>query len=87
MMRQLEFNFRAHFANDFSVAIQIHFAFFLTSLKWLLQNFVHATTAVLSWHVQTFVEMWWTVIELQQYEFFMEFSLRAKTSYEISGPW
>ena len=44
------------FTNEFSIAIQIRwkFRFSLTSalILWSLQNFVHGTTAVLSWHVQ-----------------------------------
>ena len=29
-------------------------------------NFVHGTTAVLSWHVQKFVAIWWPTTELKQ---------------------
>ena len=49
----------AHFTNDFSIIIKIwwkfHSALIQVEVKWLLQNFAHATTAVLSWHVQHFV--------------------------------
>ena len=49
----------ARFTNGFSIAIQIRwkFRFTITSilLQWSLQNFVHGTTAVLSWHVQKIV--------------------------------
>ena len=47
------------FTNDFSIAIKIRWIFRFTLIsiliQWSLQNFVHGTTAVLSWHVQTFV--------------------------------
>ena len=70
------------FTNGFSIAIQIRwkFRFTLTSIliQWLLQNFVHGTTAVLSWHVQNFVAIWWPATELWQGEISIEFELRAK---------
>ena len=47
-------------------------------IQWSLQNFVHGTTAVLSWHVQKFVAIWWSATELQQGEVFIELELRAK---------
>ena len=44
------------FTNSFSIAIQIRWKFRFTLIsiliQWSLQNFVHDTTAVLSWHVQ-----------------------------------
>ena len=47
------------FTNGFSIAIQIRWKFRITLIliliQWSLQNFVHGTTAVLSWHVQKFV--------------------------------
>ena len=70
------------FNNVFSIAIQIRWklCFTLTSIliQWSLQNFVHGTTAVLSWHVQKFVAIGWPVTELQQDEVSIEFELRAK---------
>ena len=33
-------------------------------MKWLLWNFAHGMTALLSWHVQTFVAIWWNGITL-----------------------
>ena len=70
------------FTNGFSIAIQIRwkFRFTLTStpLPWSLQNFVHGTTAVLSWHVQKFVAIWWPATELWQGEVSIVFELRAK---------
>ena len=45
----------ARFTNGFSITIKIRwkFCFTLTPIltQWSLQNFVHGTTAVLSWHV------------------------------------
>ena len=45
-----------HSTNGFSIAIQIRWKFRFTlisiQIQWLLQNFVHGTTAVLSLHVQ-----------------------------------
>ena len=71
-----------HFTNVFSIAIQIwwKFHFTLTSIliQWSLQNFVHGTTSVLSWHVQKFVGIWWPAKKLQQGEFSVEFELQTK---------
>ena len=76
-----------HFTNGFSIAIQIRwkFRFTLSSIiiRWSLQNFVHGTTAVLSWHVQKFVAIWLPATELQQGEVSIEFELRAISS---NGP-
>ena len=73
---------RARFTNGFSIAIQIRwkFRFTLTSIliQWSLQNFVHGTTAVLSWHRQKFVAIWWQATELWQDEVSIEFELRGK---------
>ena len=70
------------FTNGFSIAIEIRwklrFVLISIPIQWLLQNFVHDTTAVLSWHVQKFVAIWWPVTELQQGEVSIEFELRAK---------
>ena len=55
-----------HFINGISIVIQIRwkFRFSLASIltKWSLHAFVHATTAVLSWHVQNLVEIWSSLI-------------------------
>ena len=68
--------------NGFSIAFQIRWKFRFTLIssliKWSLQNFEHGTTAVLSWHVQNFVAIWWPATELQQDEVSIEFALRAK---------
>ena len=78
------------FTNGFSIAIQIRwkFRFILTSIpiQWSLQNFVHGTTAVLSWHVQKFVAIRWPATELWQGEVSIEFDMRAKKVSE-TGPW
>ena len=70
------------FTNGFSIAIQIRWNFRLTVtlilIQWPLQNCVHGTTAVLSWHVQKFVAIWRTGAELQQGEVSMELELRSK---------
>ena len=70
------------FTNGFSIEIQIRWKFRFTlisiQIEWSLQNFVHGTTAVLSWHVQKFVVIWWPATELQQGELSIEFELRAK---------
>ena len=50
----------------------------LILIQWPLQNFVHGMTAVLLWHVQTFVAIWRTGAELQQGEVSIEFELRSK---------
>ena len=70
------------FTNGFSIAIQIRWKFRFTLIailiQWSLQNFVHGTTAELSWHVQTFFAFWWPATELQQGEVSIEFELRVK---------
>ena len=69
----------AHFTNNFSITIQMwwkfHFALIQALIKWSLQNLAHGTTAGLSWHVQNFVSIWSTVIELELNEFSIEFEL------------
>ena len=54
----------ARFTNGISIAIQIRWKFRFTPtsilIQWSLQNFVHGTTAELSWHVQKFLALWWT---------------------------
>ena len=58
----------AHPTNAFSSTFQIlpkfHFAFILIISGWLLQNFAHGTTAMLSCHVQNFVAISWLEIIL-----------------------
>ena len=70
------------FTNSFSIAIQIRwkcrFTLISILIQWSLRNFVHGTTAVLSWHVQKFVAIWWPTTELQQGEVSIEFEFRAK---------
>ena len=77
------------FTNDFSIAVQIRWKFRFTLIsiliQWSLQNFVHGTTAVLSWHVQTFVAICWPATELWQGEVSIEFELQAKSVSE-TGP-
>ena len=55
------------FTNGFSIPIKIRWKFHFTLISilipWSLQNFVHGTTAVLSWHVQKFVAIWWPATE------------------------
>ena len=50
-----------HFTNDFSIVIQIQWkiGFSVTSMLSIisLQNFAHATSAQLSWHVQNFYNL------------------------------
>ena len=53
----------------------------LDSHKIIATTFLHmarVTTAVLSWHVQKFVAIWWPVIELPQGKISIEFELRPK---------
>ena len=47
----------------------------LILIQWSRQNFVHGMTAVLSWHVQIFVVIWWPDTELQQSKIPIEFEL------------
>ena len=58
--------------------MEILFHSHLDSNTVIATNFVQGTTAVLSWHVQKFVVIWWPAKELQQGEVSMEFELREK---------
>ena len=84
-----EYRSRALFTNGFSIAIQIRWKFRCTLIsiliQWSLRNFAHGTTAVLSWHVQNIVAIWWQATELQQGKVSIEFELRAKIVNE-TGP-
>ena len=77
------------FTNIFSIAVQIRwkFHFILTSIliQLSLQNYLHSTTAVLLWHVQIFVAIWWPAMELQQGTVSIKFELRAK-NHSWNGP-
>ena len=55
-------------------------------MQWSLQNFVHGTTAVLSWHMQKFVAVWSPATELQLGEVSIEFELWAKKSLVKRAP-
>ena len=58
--------------------MEISFHSHLDSNTVIATKFLHGTTAVLSWHVQKFVVIWWPATELQQGEFSIEFELHAK---------
>ena len=78
-----------HFTNGFSIAIQIRwnlrFTLISILMQWSLQNLVHGTTAVLSWHVQNSVAISWPLTELQQGDVSIKFELRTKMVSE-TGP-
>ena len=44
-------------------------------MKWLLWNSAHGMTAMLLWHVQTFVVIWYYTMELNENQFSIEFEL------------
>ena len=54
----------------FCILIQIwwkfNFALIQIVVQWSLGNHAHVTTTVLSWHVQNFVSIWLSAIELHQ---------------------
>ena len=50
-----------------------HFALIQMLIKWSQQNFAHATTAQLSWHMQKFVVMEWPGMSLLQHEISIDF--------------
>ena len=60
--------------NSMAISFYSHFNF---KTRHSLQNFVHDTTAVLSWHVQKLVAIWWQTMEIQQGKIPIEFELRA----------
>ena len=57
-----------HFANDFSIAIQIRWKFHSALIQVVvmgsLQNFAHGMTALLSWHVHNIIAKWYPSMEL-----------------------
>ena len=59
----------AHFTNDFSIVIQMRWKFHSSLIQvvsmWSLSHFAHGTTAVLSLHVQNFVAIRHTTMELR----------------------
>ena len=67
-----------HFTNDLptqSIQWKNRFGIIQIIIMWSLQNFVRATTAVLSWHVQQLRAIWWPQMELGPYRRQMEFEL------------
>ena len=69
----------AHFTNDFPLTIQIirqHINLFLIMKS--RQNFAHATTAQLSWHVQNFTTVTPVKSELEQKYISIELRFRGK---------
>ena len=54
-------------------------------VKWSLWHFAHGMAAVLSWHVQTFVVTWYTMMELQLNQFSINFELQWKNN-SWNGP-
>ena len=78
-----------------SKSMEIRFTLTSILTQRPLHSFVHDTAAVLSWHVQNFVVIWWPGMKLQQGEISIEFDLRAKVVNERAseldhhcfGPW
>ena len=68
-----------HFTNNFSIVIHIwwkfHFALIQAVAHWLLLNFAHGMTAVLSWQMQNFVGIWYPTMELHSTQFSIIFEL------------
>ena len=52
-------HFRAHFANSFTIIIQIRCKFYF-ALTPNLKRWSPQISQVLLWHVQSFVAIWWT---------------------------
>ena len=67
-----------NFTNDFSTVIQMrwksHSAFFQVAIV-IAKKFWNGTTAVLSWHVQNFVTIWYPAMELHLNQFSIKFGL------------
>ena len=72
----------AQFTNDLSSIIpiqwQFHFVLIQIQIKQSLQDFVHCKTAMLSWHAQNLVMIWWLETDLQPKTLTTEFELRAE---------
>ena len=58
--------FRWQFSSTILICWKFHCAFIQILMMWPLPNCAHDMTAVLLWHVQSFVAICWPVIELQQ---------------------
>ena len=54
---------------------EFHFNLIQILMDWLLQNFAHGMTAVLSCHVQNFAVIYYLEMELQQNEIPNDFGL------------
>ena len=75
------------FSNAFQFRWKFRFTLISSLMEWSLQNFVHGMTAVLSWHVQKFIAIWWAATELQQDKVSIEFELQAKKVSETDTWW
>ena len=60
---------------------KIKFCFIHILGIWLPQNFAHAMTAVLSWHVQNFVAICWPEMELSQTVISIRFDFWVENSW------
>ena len=57
---------------------QFHFVLIQIQIKKSLQDFVHDKTAMLSWHAQNLVMIWWLETDLQQKTLTNEFELQVE---------
>ena len=55
------------FSDVFQIQWKWHSALIKVVMKWSLWNFAHGMTAVMSWHVQNFVAMWYPTVEWSRY--------------------
>ena len=80
----------AHFIYDFSIVIKMgwkfHTALIQVVVKWSLRYFAHGTTALLSWHVQNFVAIWYRTRDSNQNHSFVEFESWWKISFVKWAP-
>ena len=64
---------------------KFHSALIQVVVKWLLWNFVDGTTAMLSWHVQNFVAIWYQQWNDTKTNFPSNLSHAKKIGYEMAS--
>ena len=52
-------------------------------IEWLLKNIAHDMTAMLSWHVQKFIAIWWQILIHSKMKFPLNLNCDAKIFSEM----
>ena len=65
-------------------SMEFHFALIQVAVEGSLQNLAHDMIAMLLWHVQNFVVIWWHVMEAQWEKFPLNLNYDWKINSEVS---